>query len=347
MNMHVDTESRRAFELVTEALLEIDKYKLQKDRRPLHQATHKLDEALEEDPQYLRAHYVRALADDLVGHPSQAAERLERVLSAAPPFKDEVEYNLGVAHYHQYHKKNLGEAIKHFEAVVKTTEDDTLRLLARAGMAQAYAVMMVPRLPEEAVLDEIKQDYELSERHRKSVAMALMSRAEIDPIARSEIEWTMHNARAIALMFYSDYFGSPGEKIRDLGEALSELGQAEKYSARNFALYCNVASVHMRLGYWREKSGSKRSDASWDFEQALKRLQAVIEDIRPNYGFALYEMGRTYRLTGDFSRALEYLAKVKAMPDDGDRNISDHKINHEIRLANERKTDFPGRVDSP
>src|SRR5437773_133795 len=201
MNMQSDTENRKAFELVSDALLDIDKYKAHKELAPLQDAKGKLEAAIREDPHYIRAHYFAGITYDLVGLPAEAVERLEQVLRATPPFKEEVEYNLGVAYYHRYSAQYIDKAIKHFNAVIQTSREIELVLLARAALAQAYAVRMIPGSPEEADLEEIKRYYQLSEAQRKQTSVALMSRVGIDEATRLEVEWTLHNAAAIAHMF--------------------------------------------------------------------------------------------------------------------------------------------------
>src|SRR5438445_4218533 len=100
VTMHFESPSRRAFELVTEALREIDGYRASKELSRLGLAQDKLHRALHVDPAYFRAWYYDALVNDLAGKPKDAAERLEVLLQHNTPFADEVRYNLGVVHYY-------------------------------------------------------------------------------------------------------------------------------------------------------------------------------------------------------------------------------------------------------
>ena len=55
-------------------------------------------------------------------------------------------------------------------------------------------------------------------------------------------------------------------------QALAELRKADELIPLDWANTCDLASCHMRLGYWL------RSDD--EFEQCRQRLQKVIEDLR-------------------------------------------------------------------
>src|SRR5207249_484394 len=102
MNMHLESKSREAFELVTDALEIIDRYRSSRDITVLNSAKQKLESAWKKDPDYFRAYYFDAIVDDLAGRAARAAGKLSALLDEGPPFVEEVRYNLGLAWYHQY-----------------------------------------------------------------------------------------------------------------------------------------------------------------------------------------------------------------------------------------------------
>src|SRR5882672_9835666 len=134
MNMHLESTNREAFELVTDALVYLDQYRDSRDVSVLGSAKLKLRAAKDKDPAYFRAHYFDAIVDDLAGHPDDAVLTFTRLLEQRPVFADEVRYNLGVAWYHQYRHQALDNAIDLFTAVVRSSANHLLRLLAHAGL---------------------------------------------------------------------------------------------------------------------------------------------------------------------------------------------------------------------
>jgi tetratricopeptide (TPR) repeat protein len=69
-------------------------------------------------------------------------------------------------------------------------------------------------------------------------------------------------------------------------------------------------------------------------------LTKVVEDLRPNYGFALYELGRTYRLRGEFAKAIGYFDRVLAIPHEL-RDVSDRRLLIEKERAAAGTEEYP------
>ena len=97
MAMNLESRSREAFELVTDALECLDKYRESREVDELKLAKTKLEAAKIKDPLYFRAHYFDAIVDDLSGRSKTAVATLSRLLEEKPPFAEEVQYNLGVS----------------------------------------------------------------------------------------------------------------------------------------------------------------------------------------------------------------------------------------------------------
>ena len=120
------------------------------DRSLLELASDKIHSALKADPTYIRAVYYDAIVDDLQGKSNDAPPKYQRVLKAAHAdarFSQEVRYNLGVAYYHGYSWQSLDKAIAEFSEVLRVSRDASLKGLAIAGRAQAYAMHLIPPRP--------------------------------------------------------------------------------------------------------------------------------------------------------------------------------------------------------
>lgn len=332
MTMHLETDNQRASDLTADSWLDISVYRRSREQGRLEAAEAKLEQALSEDPNYLQAFYYRAMVNDLMGRPEVAIEQFEKVLQEDPPFVEDVRYNLGVALYHRYSHSNLDLAAEHFKAVITNTTDPTLKMLARAQLAQTYAMRMIQPKPAPADLGAVERYFELSREQYAAVIQALEELPPQSDEALHDIKWEVYNGHGMSLMYYTDYFGTPEEKIQKLRMALDELIKADEHSPKNWANYCDLGSVHMRLGVW---SASRE-----EFEAALDYLGEVISSLRPNYGFALYETGRTRRLMGEFEAANESFDKALAIEYEY-RNVSDNRISFEKARVASGSQEYP------
>ena len=340
-----ETEERRAFELLSDAIHDLESYRGSRDRSALDAARTKIEGALEADPEYLRAIYYDAITDDLIGLPVDAPPKFERVLelSKGSPFEHEVRYNLGVAYYHRYSWSYLEKAIDEFTQVIEAPSgevDDAIRLLARAIRAQANAMYMIPKTydPSEAELEQIKMYRERNKDDLNLVFGQLES--VLDPELSGELEWTAQNARGMALMYWSDY-GFPNrekKKRKCLDKALESLEAAERQRSRDWANWCDLGSAHLRIAAATPPADQKKRES--EFGKAIDHLEEVVEKLRPGYGFALYELGRLHRVKGDFDTAREYFDRALQVPPD-ERDVGDQRIDKEKERADTRDTSFP------
>jgi tetratricopeptide (TPR) repeat protein len=375
--MHIDTTDNRALELLKEAQTSIALYQRSKERNRLEDARSTLEEALRKDEHYLRARFWRGLVTELLGETDEAVRELEQVKTAVADlelaavdkpkgkkrgqenqhFLSMVQYNLGVAHFHQYSREQVDTAIATFADVIGQTANEELRLRARAWLAKAYSVRMIPK-PSSENFDELTRFYESLEPKENAGKYFDLSRKESDAViaamtkrrdrseAASEIKGVAYDARAVALMFHTDFYEE--DRIKKLEQALEALETANEYRPQDWAIYCNFGSIHMRLGHWRQveskkDSGPKADKVGWQsrvgFQKALGYLDEVVDRLRPQYGFALYEKGRTYRLMGAFAQAKECFdlaLKIKR-----NRDVSDSRINFEKERARRKLTTFP------
>src|SRR5664280_2841452 len=143
--MRFAEDDQIAGRFVDEAFAEIRDYRRTKHRECLVSAAAQIGRARAEAPAFLPALYGEAVIDDLEGRAVDAIPRLQKVLALDPPFRDEVEYRLGVALYHRFNHESLDRAIEHLKAVVGRTTDRLLECQARVALLQAYGMRMVPR----------------------------------------------------------------------------------------------------------------------------------------------------------------------------------------------------------
>lgn len=351
MPMQLDTRNREAFELVSEALGFIDQYRESRDVGRLKDATLRLTTARERDPNYFRARYYDAIVDDLSGQFRSAVQKLTSLLGESPLLANEVRYNLGLAEYHNYNHSALERAIEQFKLVLISAKDQSLRLRAQAGLAQAYAMHMIPREYDKPDLKQIEEYRELAFLSVSQVFRELwitrfqrlipFRKRSMNSVTIAEIRWTAHNAKGMALMYYADYLPQICRLAENRGRqrqaaaartALSELTRAEKITPQDWANRCDLASANMRLGYF---TGESRY-----FEVALKTLQDVIDRLRPGYGFAIYETGRVLRVMGEFEKAIERFDAAQRIAE-ADRDVSDRRINSERQRVQRMDKTFP------
>ena len=330
--MHIEPVNKHAERLVKDALGDADRYHRTKNQEYLSAASVKLDNARSEDPEYLPAFYVRAIVDDLSGRSVDAIKVFEQILVENPPFHDEVEFHLGVAHYHQFDSASLDKAISHLANVAERTSGSLLECRARAALVQAFGMKMVPPDPRNANLEEINHYSTLLQQQCAVTETSLKKLGQVDDLALTQLSAGLCNAKALAWMYWSDFFGTKEEKSALLRRALQELESADGDSPNDWAIQCNIGSAWMRLGHWEASEKS--------FLSAQAHLKKVLEQLRPNYGFALYELGRVCRLQGLFVKAIDYFHDALAIPYEY-RGVSNRRLSLEKERAEHSSKEYP------
>jgi tetratricopeptide (TPR) repeat protein len=348
MHLQFESKSREAFDFVTTALTDLDRYRQSREMSVLEAAKASLANALSKDPLYFRAHYLDAIVDDLRGRPAEAVDTFKRLLDERPPFVDEVRYNLGVAEYHHYYHEALDRALPLFRSLAQGATELSLRLLAETGVAQASAMHMIPKDPRNPDRAAIERYYADATSAAKSALDKLAgarrrwwrsAKRTISDVTAAEIEWAAENARGMALMFFTDYFPVESmanwqkQRVNLLRKAVAALERADKVSPRNWANYCDRASARMRLARYK--------DPHRYFDEAINLLDQVIDHLRPGYGFAMYEKGRVFRLRGDFPLAIDQFEAVLRLPNKDRVDIGDRRVNIELDRARAGETTFP------
>jgi tetratricopeptide (TPR) repeat protein len=332
MSMLVNTNNPEVLNLMSDAMWELDRYRESKQLVQLISANDKLEKAIALDPKCMRCLFYGAMVNDLVGKAKDAVEKLELLLKENPPSSDEVEYNLAVAYYHRYSHPWLEKADFHFTAVLEKTENRALKLMSHAGLAQTHAMWIIQRDPKHADEEMARKHFARSEEEYNVVMAKLKDSDGLDETTLSEIRWTALNARGMSLMYYTDYFENQEAKIQKLDESRERLLEADRFSPKNWANYCDLGSVHMRLAYWQSEESQ--------FQRALQYLNEVIDSLRPNYGFALYEIGRVHRISAKFKEAIGWFDRALKIDPDY-RDVRDSTVTRERDRAAAEDCSFP------
>jgi tetratricopeptide (TPR) repeat protein len=354
--MHTETMDRQAFELVAKAMQRLDDYNRDRQLSFLQEAESDLDQAVTRDAQYLDASLYAGIVKDLIGKAADAVPFFDRILSNLPKEsenrRDVVQYSRGVAWYHQYSHSKLEQAERDFLVVVNRSKDAELRLLARAGLAQTYAMWMIPRTAgkeklrkgegtEELQLIATKRDQCLKQIGLVDETMAQSgfkhSKQPATPLS-GPIQGTIFNARGMCTMYWTDYNVKDAAERRALLEsAIGYLGEADTYLPGDWANTSDMGSAHLRKAVVLRQLGG---DFEPEFQKALALLQSVIDDLRPNYGFAFYEIGRLYRVWMRFEDAEASFMKSLDIPEES-RDVGDTTVQAELDRARKGDSSFP------
>jgi tetratricopeptide (TPR) repeat protein len=343
--MNNQTKSVKAFDYVMIALENIAEYNKEKISKLLDNAIIALEKATKEDPEYLDAIFYMGITLDLIGKPADAAILFEQILSELPEGKprNEILYNLGVTYYHRYSHEHLQKAEKYFLEIQKTEIDDSLKYLALANLAQTYAMWMRPNTEQqillekndskESVFSHITNYFNEFKKVEKTVVKGF--RKINNNLDKTKVQALLYNAKGMALMYYTDYI-SLNNKCDMLKDSHDNLIKSDKLYKDDWANICDLGSNCWRLGLTVKNEVEKKQH----FDEAINYLSTVINKLRPNYGFALYELGNVYRTLCDFTTAIYYYDKALQIPEQY-RDISTLKVNKEKAKANNKVCLFP------
>lgn len=348
--MNTQTYNQKAFESVTYALENIENYNKSKQIKYLEYAEKSLKDAASEDSDYLDAIYYMGITLDLIGKPADASPLFNRILNELNndvKLKSEVQYNLGVAYYHRYGHSFLKIAEENFLEVLKRKVDNSLKYLVLASLAQTYAMWMRPNEEQENLLrnnkskgivfDHIKSYFKKFEECEKVVFKGLGYRKIRNKIVKNKIEAMVYNAKGMALMYYTDFIKESKDIIRSkLEESLNNLRKSDEKYPEDWANTCDLGSNYWRLAIISRSDIEKKKY----FEKAIELFNKVINKLRPNYGFALYELGNIYRTMGDFNKAILYYDQSLSVSEKY-RDISTDKVNKEKQRAFVNNKFFP------
>ena len=352
--MRIDTLNRKAFEKTTIALEHIEKYYKNRDVRLLENAKNLLIEAIDEDNDYLGAVFYLGMTHDLIGKPADALPYFNMILDEVkdPTIRDEAKYNLAVSYYHRYGHKFLEKAEKLFNEVYTKTSDLLLKYISIANLAQTYAMWM--RLSHDQILilknnedteqvfDHIRSKFssfqECNQNVRKSLKQNTVDRKKAKWYW-DRIEATVDNACGMAHMYYTDHLcGNDNDCKEDyLKKAFDFLKSSEKLLPNDWANTCDLGSWNMRFAKILDDNDQREIY----YNNAIEKLEKVVKFLRPNYGFALYELGQVYRIKGDFQGAIDYFKKALDIPVKY-RDVGDKKIEMQLKMTQDGDTSLEG-----
>ncbi|MCK4500140.1 hypothetical protein KAU11_06555, partial [Candidatus Babeliales bacterium] len=300
MSLKLTTSNFRAFELLTNALRAIDRYYHGRSIRDVEQASSSIDDALAQDNDYGLAVYYKGVVLDLIGKPADAPKCFERILTECNERNLEIEtrFNLGVAYYHQYSHQCLEQAKFHFEQVIEKARDAKLKHLAQAHLAQTHAMWMRPsyeQLPDKQmqVSIEVRQHIE----HHFKECQALVAMLRTVKRKQHRLIATYENANGMSNMYYTDHVACEvSTRGSHLKIARDSLLTAEKRLPNDWANTCDLGSVELRLAILARDSEKPNDEIETNFSAGRDYLLRVVNDLRPGYGFALYELAHVCQL---------------------------------------------------
>lgn len=339
MAIRTFSTSRSAFDLTSDAMRLIDQYLQTRRYDDIEEADRNIKAAVKADADYALAVYYRGIVHDLRGTPAKAVHYFERILreSEDADLKLKSRFNLGVAYYHQYSHQWLEKANECFEAVIDNPADESLATLAKAHLAQTHAMWMRPsteqkqRIRDADVQDRIKRHFEAS----KHIVGALRKQ----PGLSRQVEAAAANAAGMANQYITDHVSTTEQaKRKHLRIAQDELQKAERALPNDWATTCDLASLSLRLGVLARDTG--KGDADAHFAEAARQHKRVVEELRPEYGFALYELGILHRVWQKWDEARKFQDRAKAVPARY-RDVRDERLDHELQRIDDKDDSYP------
>jgi hypothetical protein len=342
--LSLTTDSRSAFEALNEGLRAVDLYNQNHRIEDIERAGQFVDTALEIDNDFGLAIYYKGIILDLSGRPADAPPYFERILREVPDPKlaIETEFNLGVAYYHRYGHPYLMRAEAYFKDVIAKVQDHSLRNMARAHLAQTHAMWMRPsstQLPDKRA-EVSRQVAEHIEQHFAACQKIVGSLAKSGD-DRPHFVATYQNASGMSHMYFTDHVAREASiRGEHLTAARVALLAAREQLPDDWANTCDLGSVELRIGVRSRDIGDDFSVVERHLIEAEKHLNRVADNLRPGYGFALYELGILYRVWERWEDATTLLMRAKAVPEEY-RDISDVEVGEQLSRAQEMDSSYP------
>ena len=344
MVLKLTTSKPQAFESLTDALRAIDRYYQSHNILNVEQASHRIDDALVQDSDYGLAVYYKGVVLDLIGKPADAPEYLERILNECnePNLEIETKFNLGVVYYHRYSHRFLEQAKLYFDQVIEKARDAKLKRLAQAHLAQAHAMWMIPSDDQhpnkhKEVSNEVRQHIEHHFKECKTLVEKLRKVKRNQP----RLIATYENANGMSNMYYTDYVACEvsirGEYLKTARDSLLT---AEKYLPDDWANTCDLGSIELRLAALARESENPKAEIETNFSTGRDYLLRVVNDLRPGYGFALYELGILHRVWRKWDKADYYQQEALKVPEKY-RDAGDKRVKKQLERIANRDSSYP------
>ncbi len=342
MTLSLTTTNRQASESLTDGLRAIDRYYEHRQIDDIEKASGCIDAALERDGDFGLAIYYKGVVLDLIGKPADAPQYFERILSESdePGLAMETLFNLGVVNYHRYGQTFLQRAKSYFDRVIEDAQDEQLKALARAHLAQTHAMWMRPshaQLPDKRM--PIGHELAAFINHHFSECQRnvgqLRERANKEP----RVEATYQNASGMANMYITDHVARAIEPRRNhLEVAHHALLAADHLMPNDWANNCDIGSLELRLAVLAHDMDGDAVDLH--LSRAGQRLWHVVETLRPGYGFALYELGIVHRVWAKWGEAVAFLNAAAQVPVRY-RDVDDEQVVEQRLRVEEGDSSYP------
>jgi len=344
MVLKLTTNNSQAFESLTDTLRAIDHYYQNHNILDVEQASDRIDDALAQDSDYGLAVYYKGVVLDLIGKPADAPEYFERILNECnePNLEIETRFNLGVVYYHRYGHRFLEQAKSYFDQVIEKTRDAKLKHLAQAHLAQTHAMWMHPSKKQHPdkqmqVSDEVRQHIE----HHFKECQKLVAKLRKVKGKQTRLIATYENANGMSNMYYTDYVAHEASiRGNHLKIALDSLLTAEEHLPNDWANTCDLGSVELRLAVLARDIEKPDAKVDAHFSAGRDHLLRVIDKLRPNYGFAFYELGRLHRVWKKWDEADDFQEKALQVKLKY-RDISDEGVEKERERISNKDNSYP------
>ncbi|RMA64305.1 tetratricopeptide repeat protein [Ulvibacter antarcticus] len=347
--IQLETDNRKAFEDLNEAISNIDSYNKSKQIKHLNTALEYVDSSLKNDNNYLRAIEWNIIIHDLLGLHKNIVIEYKDILKEIPEsLQQKTLYNLGAAYFHHYDLKSIDKAIWHFEKALSLNQNIGLDILSKASLGRSYALRILlghKHLGGNDTEEELKTFFDKSVQFSKESIKMVKSSKDYNDI-KNEVIWTAYSALGAARMYLHDnerYIADLNTKNfknynRILCKSYRDFTRAEKYKPKKWANWSNMGSALWRRALLYKTYGKKKT-ANQLFEKSIETFNFLIKNIRLNYDFALYEMGKVYRMKEDTIQAKKYF-KLARKYTAIQNNVPIKKIEEEEEMIENKQFGF-------
>ena len=137
---------------------------------------------------------------------------------------------------------------------------------------------------------------------------------------------TYENANGMANMYYTDHVAHDiVERGKYLALARDSLLVAEKYLPGDWSNTCDLGSVELRLAVLARDREQPDVEVKSHFSAGREQCLRVVNELRPGYGFALYELGILHRVWEKWDDGADHLQRALEGPRDY-RDVSDGQV---------------------
>jgi len=331
---------------------------------PQERALRALQEAKSPADQNALVLFYRSILADLLGQYEDAAHSLRRLMNEAllkdTRWFEQIINNLHVVDYQVLRRQAVlhpaeekyKEEIRNALAKVFPNNDDESSVAHRDALyARFLALTCRPAQDTELKTPANQERIERNYQEATILAGKVLERAASAPrrelnAGRTRQRWkeaiaVAYLARGRARLYYTDLLENSPSKSRLLEDVKQDLTRAYQSFPDDYTYVCDLGSYYLRSGHSLRDGESSAGRAEPEFERARLLFERVLKELRPNYGFALFELGRVFRLWGRQEQALNYLRAAMAI-EEARRGITNDRVANQIELAEKNDTStFP------